>query len=338
MSKQVEDTASDVSKTTPSILDNMESYLDSLESAPKPWFLSTTVIYKAVKDSITAIPMSKDVFEKAVGGISAITTYINDKTSAGIQVFDLEKSYELLGQLDGLLADRFIVMDDGLDGLRAMLSVNLKQLIGSILKQKEFIEKTATEKIDIADKEMKARYEQVAQLLDKYLQAVKDKYPERYTQAIQTYEQVISKADEYKTTVDKAVSDNYNALRGKAVTSYESTVNTVFETQSYLLKTAQPYVQDAVARTQPYIAQAQPYVEPLIEKAKPYIEPVHEALQNNAYVGPYVKSATDTAIAAIEEAKNYCGLQAVDGAVEPSTVSEPAKVHVPEQDGGVAAH
>lgn len=338
MSKENEKAESDVSKAVPSMLDNMESYLESLESAPKPWFLSTTIIYKAVKDSITAVPMSKEVFERAVSGLSSITTYINAKTSAGIQVFDLEKAYELLGQLDGLLADQFIVMDDGLDGLRAMLSVNLKQLITSIGEHKDFIEKTATEKIDMADKEMKARYEQVSQLLDSYLQSVKDKYPEKYKQTIQTYEQVISKADEYKSGVDKAVSEYYQALRGKAVSGYESTVNTVFETQNYLLRTAQPYVQDAVALSQPYIAKAQPYVEPLVEKAKPYIEPVHEALQNNAYVGPYVKFATGTAAGAIEEAKNYCGLRQEDETIEPSASSEPAKVDASEQGSEVAAH
>lgn len=315
-----------------------EAYLSSLEHAPKPWFLSSSVIFRLVKQAAGSIPMSALVFEQSINGIATLTKFINEKTNANIVVLDQEKVQDLINHLDGVISDQFIRLDDGLDHLRSKLGSVLRKLIVSLIDQKKLVQafllKKKEETKDISDAALaliKTRYEQAVDVLNALLTAVRNKYPEAYDRACvavtKSYEEaevktqeviefVGGKSQEVKDYVDvtaESVKTTCSGWLGSGFKLIDQADVRVLTYSAFLLKTAQPYVHSAVTVTspflatavevsQPYVVRARPYVDPLVQKAQGY----NHALQENKLVGPYVVRALETATLVFEEAKTYC--------------------------------
>lgn len=324
----------------------VEEYLTSVETAPKPWFLNSSTVYKLVKDSLISAPVSKSMFESSVQGLTMLTEFINSKTKAGIAVLDVERSYELLTDLDGLLADQCVYMDDGLDDYRSKLAVGLRKLIASVLDHKLFLEKYVSENVSNAQNVAHTRYEQVLKMLEGLLDYVHKKYPqtyERLTSAASTgAQQVTAKASEYRavidnsvTTVQQTVSAGIETAKARVVQTHTAVDAKIVATAEYVLKTAQPYVHEAVNRSTPIIAQAVEISTPYVERAIPYIQaiPYYEPIVNktssvgesileNERVIPYVKKA----LSLFEDAKLYCLPSTTS--VDSTTTTEVASVPI----------
>mmetsp|Transcript_24925 Transcript_24925/g.41553 ORF Transcript_24925/g.41553 Transcript_24925/m.41553 type:complete len:316 (-) Transcript_24925:182-1129(-) len=293
-----ETTATTVENQDPTVPKEIETYLSKLEGSPKPWFLSSTMIYQWAKAAGSNVPNGQIVFEQSIHGITALTVFINEKTKANVLVLDMEKANDLITQLDGLLSDQFIMVDDGFDSLRGKLGSSLRKLISSLVQNKQlaldFIVKKGDdlrEAGETATKTVATRYEQVLEVMKSIILSAKEKYPE------------LSGNIEAKAEVVKTVSVDY--------------YNKIFDASVLLLKTAQPYVHTAVERATPYVVNAVEVSQPYVVQAKPYLEPlvakaqdVNVALQENKVVGAYVSRAeqlvVDTCTKALEEAKTYC--------------------------------
>jgi hypothetical protein len=290
----------------PTAPEQIESFLVKMETAEKPWFLCSTMIYGWVKATAASIPHSQMAFDQSIRGITALTTYIKEKTNANVLVLDLDKASELISKLDGVLSDLFIRLDDGFDTLRGKLGLALRQLISSLVKHKQialdFLAKKVAQLNQAGEAGIiaaKTRYEQALEVFSSLLCAAKEKYQPYYA----TLE---AKKTELTLFVDES-------LKTKSAEYYSA----LFKASTYLLKTAQPYVHDALARSSPYIAQAVEVSQPYVVQAKPYLEPlllkaqtVKSSLQGHSVVGPYVTRAEQLVLeigsTAFEEAKIYC--------------------------------
>ncbi|KAJ1434706.1 hypothetical protein B484DRAFT_282819 [Ochromonadaceae sp. CCMP2298] len=299
-------TSTSAEKAAPTCPAQIETYLATLETAQKPWFLSSMLVYGWVKATAASIPHSQVLFDQSILGITALTSYIKDKTKANVLVFDLEKASELICKLDGVLSDQFIRLDDGFDSLRGKLGMALRQLISSLVEHKQIVLKYLAEKAlqlnqagEEASTAVKTRYEKAQEVFTALLAATMDKYQPYYATLEAKKAELTQYADQ---TVKSNAAHYYSAL---------------FTHATYLLKTAQPYVHDAVARSSPYISTAVEVSQPYVVQAKPYLEPlllkaqnVKSHLQEHSLVGPYVTRAEQLVLeigtSAFEEAKIYC--------------------------------
>ena len=259
-----------------------------IEKGQKPWFLTSAEVYKIVKHAVLAIPKSEVVFDKLLQGIAALTKFINDATRANI-VFEPNQCYELITKLDEILSEQLVVVDDGFDALRNRLCSNLRLLIVSLIRHKEWAESYITDAPENAKLALTTRYETALALLALLTSKLEERFPKASKLATTT-------VDTVKITVENGKSIYQNG----------------FDWNLYLQKAlvlAQPYVQSAVVYGLPYAEKVKDISYPYYEKAAPFIAPVvaktETALKENKYVGDYVTKAIDTSAVIIEEVKSY---------------------------------
>lgn len=288
----------------------LQAYVSAIDSPEKPWFLTTTAVYDVVKKTISSIPQSKTVFEKSVDTIVMLTDYINDKTGSHIVIIDHERANELIAKLDGLFGDLLINVDDGFDNLRGKLATSVRGLIESLIQQKKLAVAKGSELMaqaekarDVTTQTLLTRYEQSSLVLRDWIEKAKARCPAQVTEylekAYQSYEQ---RTQEFLMQA-QATSNHW----------YDHADSRFASTATYLLKTAQPYVHEAVQRGQPYLQNAVEVSQPYVAQAKPYFEPVLDRAQvmkqrfeENKMVGPYVVSAFVTANKTLDQVKDYC--------------------------------
>jgi hypothetical protein len=99
----------------------IESYLQALETGPKPFFLSTIVLYKWIKIAASTIPSGSAVFEQLLSGIVIVTEFVQSQTDIKVLVIKDTDAEDLVSQLDGVVTDLLIRLDDGFDNLRVLL-------------------------------------------------------------------------------------------------------------------------------------------------------------------------------------------------------------------------
>lgn len=303
------------------------------ENLEKPWYFSTVEIYKLVKTTAASIPQSKEIFEKSLKTISDLTKYINASTN--IQVaFDVDKSVELINQLDGTLSDTLIRLDDGLDGLRSNLNRTVHGLLDAVVKHKEWAQSTLSKTKDSALEGFVTRYENSLGVLKSILVQAKERYPKSYelvdTYTTKSYEAVNTLSSELKnrsigyleSTKDTAL-DAYSSTVGRINDAVQDKKKQILDihtkidsdvkgTITNILTQAQPYVHQTYIKAVPYVDYANQVSQPYINNAKPYVDPLLEkavtlnnSLLESAYFGPYAKSAYELLNKALIETESY---------------------------------
>lgn len=285
----------------------VQSVIDYLEKGERPWFLSTVEIYGLAKKTVDLIPYSQTLFDKSLIALSLVTKYINESTKSNL-VLDADQCHELIEKLDSILSESLVILDDGLDGLRAKLSSHLRQLLVAVVNHKKWAESKADKTKAAAVETVRTRYELALQFVTSLVEKVKEKFPaaaEFIQKTTDTVQKTTTAAKDYAAGVNESVKSFANDVKGKIDTQ-------TFSSLIYLLQVAQPYVHKLVntsaplvSRTltvsQPYINQAKPHVEKIVSKAVD----VTNTLKENKLVGAYVDSALGYAQVAIDETKNY---------------------------------
>lgn len=312
-------TAEPVANNT-SYTQKLDHVLEEIGNGDKPWFLSSTEIYKTTKDVVATIPKGKDMFDQSLRTLSTVTKKINESTKLNV-AFEIEQSYDLINQLDALLAENLVVVDDGLDDLRGKFAGNLRNLITAVVQHKNWAESYAVETKQAAKDKVITRYEQALNMLKSIAGYVESKFPVAYTQASTLVYSACLQAEQIsasisnRTTAIKDVAHNtYTASVDKTKESIKSAqhkVDSLAMTLVYFgLRVAQPYVHHAMELTVPYVNQAicistpvvKPYVVPVVQKAMN----VNESLKDNHFIGQYVSKANDVANQLLHETKAYC--------------------------------
>ena len=285
-------------------------YVSAIDSPEKPWFLTTTAVYDVVKKTISSIPQSKTVFDKSVDTIVMLTDYINDKTGSHIVIIDHERANELIAKLDGLFGDLLINVDDGFDNLRGKLATSVRGLIESLIQQKKLAVAKGSELVaqaekarDVTTQTLLTRYEQSTELLKDWIEKLKARCPAQVTEYLEKAYQCYEQRTQELLIQAQATSNHW----------YDHADSRFTSTATYLLKTAQPYVHEAVQRGQPYLQNAVEVSQPYVAQAKPYFEPVLDRAQEmkqrfeeNKLVGPYVVRVYATANKTLDQVKDYC--------------------------------
>lgn len=285
----------------------------------KPWYISTTEIYKLVKQAAAAIPQSNLLFNKCLDTINLVTKYLQENTNVKIS-FEVTKSHEWIDSLDRVLSELLVKADDHFDDLRAHLSMAIRKLIVALIQHKEWAKsKSSSVSVDVT-----SRYEQALKVLQSLLESFHNKYPDIYDKTSNIYKDsvqvittqsniVVDYVNVTKNFVFSYLTETFSDAKSKISDAQTKVDSTIFATTVYLLKTAQPYVHEAVQRSQPYITHAVEVSQPYVIQAKPYIDPiftkavdVNHMLQENKTIGPYVVKAYDTASVVLSEAKAYC--------------------------------
>ncbi len=288
----------------------LQVYVSAIDSPEKPWFLTTTAVYDVVKKTISSIPHSKTVFDKSVDTIVMLTDYINDKTGSHIVVIDHERANELISKLDGLFGDLLINVDDGFDNLRGKLATSVRGLIESLIEQKKLAVAKGSELMaqaekarDVTTQNLLTRYEQSSEVLKGLIEKLKAHCPAQVTEYLEKSYQSYEQRTQELLIQAQATSNHW----------YDHADTRFASTATYLLKTAQPYVHEAVQRGQPYLQNAVEVSQPYVAQAKPYFEPVlgraqevKQRFEENKLVGPYVVSAYATANKTLDQVKDYC--------------------------------
>lgn len=307
-------------ESAPSYTQKLDHVLEELGNGDKPWFLSSAEIYKTTKDVVTSIPKGKDLFDQSLRTLSSVTKKINESTKLNV-AFEIEQSYELINQLDAILAENLVIVDDGLDDLRGKFAGKLRNLITAVVEHKDWAESYAIETKQSAKDKVLTRYEQALNLLKSIAGYVESKFPVAYAQASTLVysaclqvEQVSASISNGTTAVKDVAHSTYRTSVDKTKDSIKSAQHKVDSMAMTLvhfgLRVAQPYVHHAMELTVPYVNQAicvstpvvKPYVEPVVLKAKN----VNESLKENHFIGQYVSRANDLANQLLHETKAYC--------------------------------
>lgn len=293
----------------------VEAIVEFLDHSQKPWFLSTTEVYKLVKNAASAVPLSQTVLEQSLTALAFITKYINESTRLNI-VIDVEQSHDLITKIDSILSEQLVVLDDGLDGLRGKLSSSLRQLLVALVNHKKWAEDYAEDTKDSAVAHAKTRYERAMAFVQSLVEAARERFPATVDFVESTVANVQSAAQSYATGAQEKVNQliESTAAEGKArIAEVRHKVDaTVFGTVQYFLSIAQPYVHKAVKTGTPYVNKAIEVSQPYVQRAQPYVDnlvvkatEVTESLKENKLVGPYVDTAYSLAHTALDETKHY---------------------------------
>ena len=300
-----------------------ERLIEALANGEKPWFLTSSEVYKVVKKAVSSIPNGGAVFERSLTAISLLTKYINESTRFNV-VLDVEQSHVLINQIDNILSEQLVFVDDGLDKFRGELSMKLRLLLSAISKNKLWAEERARTAGDAVKTSYNttytkaaSRYEQFVVVLQNLVETVKERYSGVVGMVAGTVIATKVTAEELvnfaKTTVTNTYKKSLDYVQETVDASKAKATTTVIDTLSFYLKKYQPLVVDAVQVSQPYVLKALAVSQPYVEKAKPFVDPLVEKAKNvnatlldNAVVGPYVSKAYDLANVAINETKVYC--------------------------------
>lgn len=264
--------------------------LATIEKGQKPWFLTSSEIYKLVKSAIYYIPKSELILDQTINVIAKVTKYINDNTHINV-VLNAEDSYNLINKLDEILAQQLVVLDDGFDSLRAKLSSSLRMLISALVKHKDWAENYAKDHGNQAKEALQTRYERALGVFQHILTKVQERFPHGSAFVNDTYEKVVSKVEESRSAVRERVEGYAAAVLGKA----QPYVHRVVEYGA-------PYVQTAVYVSSPIVKTASPYViDPVLNRAVS----VENQLKENKYIGHYVEKVLGLSYSFLGELKAY---------------------------------
>lgn len=318
----------------------LATVLDNVGHGEKPWYLCTLSIYNMVKQSIPTIKGQDKFFDKALATIAALTKHLDDMTGAKIVVIDHDQAVELLNKLNKFITDQLCFFDDGLDYLRGFLTDALRDLIASIVKQKELassklamITRKAGEVNDATVSIVRSRFEQAIDIIKSLFATVKSHYPETYATTSDFLEKSYQRAN-----------DQVSAAKESSAEIVKKADAQLHTASVYLLRTAQPYVHTAVNRSSPYlvtavevsqlyVVQARPYIDPIVVPLVERAQEMNQALQHHKMVGPYVVRAYETASKTLEDVKVYC--LSDDFTSVPSGTSAEAE-GVPQEDVKIA--
>lgn len=292
------------------IPEGLAVYVSAIDSNEKPWYLTSTAVYDVVKKTVASIPNSKVVFDRSIDTIVMLTDFINQKTGSHIVIIDHEKANELIARLDGIFSDLLIHVDDGFDNMRGKLATSLRGLIESLNEQKKLAIAKGSELVaqaekarDLTTQTLQTRYEQAADVLKSAIEKLKAHCPAQVSEYLEKSYQTYEQRTQELLTQAQVTSNHW----------YEHADNRFTSTATYLLKTAQPYVHEAVQRGQPYVLNVVEVTEPYVAQAKPYFEPVlaraqemKQRFEEHKLVGPYVVSAYAKANETLDQVKEYC--------------------------------
>jgi hypothetical protein len=303
-----------------SYTEKIDHVLEELGNGDKPWFLSSTEIYKATKDAVASIPKGKDLFDQSLRSLSLITKKINASTNLNV-AFEIEQSYDLINQLDAILADNLVIVDDGLDDLRGSLTGKLRNLITAVVQHKNWAESYVVDKKESAKSKVLTRYEQALNMLNSLAGYIESKFPIAYAQvaslaysASLSVEELTASVSNRTIAIKDAAHSTYTASVDKTKETIESAQHKVdgiaIGLLQFGLRVAQPYVHHAMELTVPYVNQAiclstpvvKPYVEPVVRKAKDF----NENLKETYFIGKYISKANDVATHVLHETQSYC--------------------------------
>ncbi len=299
-----------------SYINKLDDVLEGLGKGEKPWFLTSAEIYQTVKNAVLSIPKGKELFDTSLRTVSTITHKINESTKLNV-AFELDRSYELINELDSILAENLVVVDDGLDDLRGNLAGNLRNLITALVEHKNWAESYVAETKTATKDKVLTRYEQALNVLKDIASHIESKFPAvcsrvaavvHATEAIAT--SIESKATSIKQAAENAYVQSVNTTKDTIKASQSKVESLAFGIVNYGLKTAQPYVHHTVELTVPYVNQVigvstpvvKPYLQPLVGKALH----INETMKEHRLVGQYVSKANDLASHLLLETKAYC--------------------------------
>ncbi len=264
------------------VTNTSESFLTILEKGHKPWYLSTSEIYKLVKGATKFIPRSGELFEQSLQAIALLTKYVNESTRINI-VFDVDQTKELINKLDDLLSEQLVIVDDGFDSVRAKFNTNLKLLITALLQHSEWAQNFAKQQKDNATQVVSSQFEHALLILALLKNTAETKFPKVAKLASETIERVKSTVESGKQLYHGEVPEYIRAYTLQFLTTAQPYVH---KAVNYSI----PVVQKAVDVSHPYYDKASPYVTPVIEKA----QAIESSLRENSQYGPYVARAVET--------------------------------------------
>lgn len=281
--------------TSETIPESVEQLITTLENGQRPWFTKSAEVYDTVKHAASALPLGGKLFESSLAAVCSLTHSIEANTHLHIAL-DVEQSHELINQLDALVSEQAIVVDDGMDHLRARLAVSVRHLLSAIVLHTNW----ATES---AKRSTRTRYEVALDMLKLIVAKVQE--------LRQTAE---ARGMEFITFTTETASHLSIAGKDKLVSVSKTTWAPM---AMWALATAQPWVRLAVKHTQPYAHQALELSQPYVDKAMPYVDPwINKAKELNGkvleskVVGPLVAQAESFAIDSAEhllqETQEYC--------------------------------
>lgn len=285
----------------------VQKIIEYLEHGDRPWFLSSVEIYVLVKKTVEALPYSQALLDQSLVALSQLTKYINENTTAKL-VLDVDQAHDLIEKIDSILSEQLVVLDDGLDGVRAKLSSQLRQLLTALVNHKKWAESKADETKDAAFKSVQTRYEVALGFVNRLVEVARA----RLAVVTDLYEKSVEKVQATKAAAEQYVQDINNEVK-----SFSSNIRNKVDSQTigsilYLLQVAQPYVHKLVNTSAPLVSKTLQVSQPYIEQAKPHVEKivsravdVTNTLKENKYVGSYVDTALVYAQVAIDETKGY---------------------------------
>jgi hypothetical protein len=302
-------------KSTPiasvSIADRVGELIDQLETSNKPWFLQSTEIYKAAKDAATNIPYGSVLFDQSLAAVSLLTKNIQENTNLKVAV-DVEDSHDLLVQLDTVLAQQLVVVDDGLDHLRARLAISLRQLMSAIVIRKNWAENYATQATKSTASGVRTRFEYALDVLKSLLSMVNENYSGVVSGVQDVAHRVeVTGRDMLLRSKQMATATAGNATKWIETGKLQATG--VYAVAFWLLHAAQPSIRAGVTKYRPYVAHAIEASQSYGEKAKPYVDPLlnrakelSQSVLENQLLGPFVAKAYEAGNLLVEETKAYC--------------------------------
>jgi len=285
-----------------------QTVIEYLEHGERPWFLSTVEIYILVKKTVESLPYSQLLFDKSMAGIARLTKYINDNTTSNLIVLDANQSHELIEKLDSILSENLVILDDGLDGLRAKLSSSLRQLLVAIVNHKQWTESKAKKIKHATVETVYTRYELAMQFVHSLVETVRARFP----LVVETAEKSAENLQKARNIAEKYVVDVNDSVKSFVDKTKSNVEHQTFGSLIYLLRVAQPYVHRIVNTSAPLVNKTLSVSMPYLEQAKPHVNKivskavdVTNTLKESKLVGTYVDTALSYAHVAIDETKSY---------------------------------
>lgn len=293
----------------------VQTVIEYLEHGDRPWFLSSLEVYTLVKKTVEAIPYSQLLFDSSLASIAQLTKYINYNTKSNLIVLEVSQSHELIEKLDSILSEQLVILDDGLDGLRAKLSSNLRQLLVAIVNHKKWAESKAEATKDATVKTIRTRFEYAMYFVHRLVDKARERFPvtiDHIEKSVEHVQAIGHVAHQYAIDVNDTVMQISDKAKSNTLKIFSKIDDQAVGSLIYLLRLAQPYVHKLVNTSAPLVSKTLSASDPYIQRAKPHVEKivskavdVTNSLKENKFVGVYVDSALNYAQVAIDETKSY---------------------------------